>query len=215
MALKLAPRRTIAYLALVLGVIGSAIAVAAALVVLWLGATAADVVEDTVSTIVAAVDRLDSRLAETSSGVQEADRAGELRVRAQRVGDVARHAVESLGAIDDHPLFGRLPVDTTPLSAILERLEDASRALNEDLAGAVRDEPVPARLKATITERLTAAQDQLATGNDKINDIQNQLRLWIRLSAFAGFLLCLWGLWAQVALARRGWRTRAASLGAS
>lgn len=208
-------RRVVGYLALLLGVLGSVIAVASAFAAIWLGATATDVVEDTVSSIVAAVDRLDARLAETASAVNEADGAGELRARAQGVGDLVTNARESVVALDDHPLFGRLPVDMASLAARLERVEESSGGLMEDLAGITGNEPVSAAVKAQMTDKLTTAQEQLAASNESIQDVGSQLRLWIRLAALAGFLVCLWGLWAQVALGRRGWKTRAASPGAS
>lgn len=184
------------------------IAVAGVVAVTWLGATATDVVENAVSRIVASVDRLDTRLAETVSSIEGTERVGELRVRAQGIVDLAGNAADSLGAVDDHPFYSRLPVDTAPMAALVEEVEEMAAGLRDELAGAARDEPVSVEIREEATDGLTGAQDQLAAGSDRIQDLGNQLRLWIRLSAFAGLLVCFWGLWAQVALARRGWQTR-------
>lgn len=201
-------RRIVGYLALVLGALGSVVAAAAGLAAIWFGVTAAGITDDTISTITMAVNRLDERLAETESAVGDSPVIGELEVRAQAISDLARNAEESLSAIDDHPLFGRLPIDTAPVAALLERVQESSVSLRADLAESDGEAIVSAQVTAQITDRLTTARNQLANFDDRIQSIGNQLRLWIRLSALAGFLLSSWGLWAQIALARRGHRAR-------
>jgi hypothetical protein len=49
-------------------------------------------------------------------------------------------------------------------------------------------------------------QAQVTDTRVLIDEAESSLRSWIRLGSFIGFIASLWGLWAQVVLARRGWR---------
>ena len=196
--------RVVAYLALVLGTIGCVVALIGAVVAIWLGMTAGRTVDNAVARITTPVARLESRLAETSDAVAEAGSGGEVRARVQGIIDLAVNAGDSVGAIHDHPLFGRLPVDTSRITELLDLVENTA----EQLLAALGDdaEPLSAQVRNGITSGVASARDQLASVAERIDEAGASLRRWVRLAAIAAVLVALWGLWAQLALARHGWR---------
>jgi small-conductance mechanosensitive channel len=64
-----------------------------------------------------------------------------------------------------------------------------------------------------IAGELDGMQSRVSDIRVMITDANTSLRRWLRLASFLGFLGALWVLWAQISLARRGWRgSRARSI---
>lgn len=195
-------------MALVLGSIGAVVSVLAAVAVVWLGLAVGRAVDTTLDWTTRAVDRLDSRLTETATAVTEVDELGEIRARMARLADVASGARESLAAVTDHPLYGRLPVGMSRVDDGLSAIESSAQSLEETLeetvGGQLADE-----VRTSIVSELEEARTRYIDVETAIEDLAASLKRWTRLVAFGGVLLALWSLWAQVVLARIGhqWRS--------
>jgi|GEM_PF-6396269 len=190
--------------ALTLGVIGSLLAISSlvASILFILGAN--NIVDGVEERITEPIDRVDGRIADTAAALSGIG-GGELNARLASIADQATSAEDALEAITEHPLYSRIPVDT---AALEDRLESVA-----DQAGQLLDAPVDEQPSDADRERIGGLLDEVAEPLDGVEqvvqDAADSLRFWIRLSGLAFVLLSLWGLWAQLSLARGGRRAMA------
>lgn len=194
------PSRIRGILAITLGVVGSLLAVAALVVSILFVVGANNIVDGIEERITQPIDRVDRQIEETSAAVSTIG-AGELNARLASIADQATSAEAGLEAITEHPLYSRVPVDVAALESRLNSVVEQ--------AGELRDESV-GEPSGADRERIGALLDEVAAPLDGVEQVvqhaTDSLRFWIRLSGLAFVLLALWGLWAQVSLAREGRR---------
>ncbi len=197
-------RRLVGGLALLLGTVGAALAILVAVLMIRFGFGATSTVDSVVGRIDSAVERLDVRIDETDDLIGSADGVGELEARTDGLLDVAVGAKQSFDTIEEHPLYGRLPVDLSGLGTILNEFEETSRRI-ESTVGA-SDGALDAAAEEKVSEQLNTMQARVSEVDDEIDDAARSLKRWLGFTALIGFVTSGWGLWGQVSLARRGWR---------
>ena len=96
--------------ALVLGVIGSLLAIAALVLSILFTVGANNAVDGVEERIIQPVDRLTEQIDETSAALSDAAE-GEVEARLASLSDQAASAEDALDAITEHPLYANVPVD--------------------------------------------------------------------------------------------------------
>ncbi len=194
-------------LAAVLGILGCLLSFALLAVSIRFGFAATDVAETTAEPLIAAVDRLETRIDQTDDLIDrdgvDGSEFSELQARIDGLSDTASSASQAFSAVDDHVLYRWLPVDKSELSASLAEFQQGA---DESVAVALSADSLTATEASRIGDRIDAMQSRVSDAGDLIESTVNSLKNWIRLSALGGFLLSLWSLWAQVSLMKRGWR---------
>lgn len=208
------PSRLVGLLALILGVIGALLALVAAFLFLRLLFGASDTATAALEPVASSFERLEERIDQTDDLVDRegipADRMDELRARVDGMVDVSSAARQGFVAVDDHPLYRLLPAELPALGDALAGFQTSAETIDESLGAGPSVRPAVA---ASVAEELDEMQADVSDTRSRIADATTSLRRWLRLGAFLGLLLSLWGLWGQVVLARRGWRgTRARAL---
>lgn len=203
-------RRIVGLLALVLGVVGSLLAVLVAVVSISFGFGASDRVDQLLDPVDEAFGRLETRIDQAddlvTSGAVETDELAELQARVDGMVDLSTAARRSVDSIEDHPLFGRLPTDVGALGDDLAWFEERAEAAEDVLARADDQAGIDDQAAADLAADVNEMQARVSSVRDRIDSAASGLRRWARLTSFIGFFGSLWGLWAQVALARRGWQ---------
>jgi len=187
-------------IALVLGIVGALLAAATAIAAILFVFGANNIVDEVVERVNDPISRVDERVSEASTAVEGAS-GDELNARISGVKDQADAAQAGLGTIVDHPLYGRLPVDTDALESRVQLVVDEVEAI-----GDVGSAEVSAQDRTRIRESLDGISETLDGVDTPVTDIADSLRFWIRLSGLGFILLAAWGLWGQVLLARQGRR---------
>lgn len=200
-------RRLVGLLAMVLGILGCLIALFLAFSSLRLLFGASDRADDAMDPLIASVDRLEDRIDQADDladreGI-EPDRVAELRARVDGLVDITSGAERSFAAIDDHPIYTLLPADLDPLGRALDRFSTSAGVIDETMGSSPTVRPASA---AVIADELDGMQSAVRGTRGTVDDALSSLRRWLRIGGLLGFLASLWGLWSQVALARRGWR---------
>lgn len=197
-------RRLVGVLSLALGIVGMALAILFGLASVRLGFEAGGTVDRTVETLDAAVSRLETRIDQADDLIADPDRNAELHARVDGLVDVAVGARQSFDAVGDHPLYGRLPIDTSALGDALADFEAASLRIDADLGDP--DRAMTPAVREAVSAELNALQAETSTLRERIDETGQSLRRWLRLAGLGGFFLAPWALWGQLLLARRGWR---------
>lgn len=202
-------RRLVGALALLLGTIGSVLSVVAALSWIVVGFGAGDNVDRLMAPIEANVDRLEVRVDQTDdliapSGATAGGRA-ELEARVDGLVDLSTAASQAFATVDDHPVYGRLPVNIDELGESLAALEQEATTIETVLASAGTS-GLTAQNARVMAEGLNTMQSSFSLVEDQIEAASASQTSWTRLGSLVGFVLSLWSLWAQTWLARHGWR---------
>lgn len=203
-------RRLVGALALLLGTVGSVLSVVAALSSIVVGFGAGDNVDRLMAPIEANVDRLEVRVDQTDdliapSGAAAGSRA-ELEARVDGLVDLSTAASQAFATVDDHPLYGRLPVNIDELGESLAAFEQEATTIETELESAGTS-GLTAQNARVMAEGLNTMQSSFSIVEDQIEAASGSQTSWTRLGSFAGFVLSLWSLWAQTWLARHGWRS--------
>ena len=187
--------------ALVLGMIGSLLAIAALVLSILFTVGANNAVDSVEERIIQPVDRLTEQIDETSAAVANAAE-GEVEARLASLSDQAASAEDALDAITEHPLYANVPVDIGELE---DRLESVTERAGEfdgfEVEGLSDDD------REEIAESLTELAEPLDDIEGPVERVADSLRFWIRISGLGFVLLSLWAVWAQLALARHGRQT--------
>jgi len=203
--------------ALVLGVVGIAVAVVGAFLIVRLGFGATSTVDRLMEPVDESIDRIEVRIDQADDAVDrtglEPERLAELRARSDGLLDMTISANEIFLSVKDHPIYGWLPTDLSKLESALADFHGAAASID----GVVSDVRTGSGLRASdaviVADALDGMQSRVTGIRSSVEDASRSVRRWIRIGAVAAFLVALWGLWAQVCLARRGWRgTRGRSL---
>ena len=208
------PSRLVGLLALVLGLAGALVALVSAFLFLRLLFTASDTADTAMEPVASSFERLEERIDQTDDLVDREgipdDRMDELRARVDGLVDVSSAARQGFVAVDRHPLYRLLPAELAALGESLAVYKSSAEAIDESIGSRPSVRPAVA---ASVADRLDTMQAGVSDTRSGIATATTSLRRWLRLAAFIGFLVSLWGLWGQVVLARRGWRgTRARTL---
>ena len=187
--------------ALVLGVIGSLLAIAALVLSILFIVGANNAVDGVEERIIQPIDRLTEQIDETSAALSDAAE-GEVEARLASLSDQAASAEDALDAITEHPLYANVPVDIGELE---DRLGSVTERAGEFDGFEV--EGLPDDDREEIAESLTELAEPLDDIEGPVERVADSLRFWIRISGLGFVLLSLWALWAQVALARHGRQT--------
>ena len=187
--------------ALVLGGIGSLLAIAALVLSILFTVGANNAVDGVEERIIQPIDRLTEQIDETSAALSDAAE-GEVEARLASLSDQAASAEDALDAITEHPLYANVPVDIGELEdrlgSVTERAGEFDGFEVEGLSDDDREE---------IAESLTELAEPLDDIEGPVERVADSLRFWIRISGLGFVLLSLWALCAQVALARHGRQT--------
>ena len=187
--------------ALVLGGIGSLLAIAALVLSILFTVGANNAVDGVEERIIQPIDRLTEQIDETSAALSDAAE-GEFEARLASLSDQAASAEDALDAITEHPLYANVPVDIGELEdrlgSVTERAGEFDGFKVEGLSDDDREE---------IAELLTEFAEPLDDIEGPVERVADSLRFWIRISGLGFVLLSLWALWAQLALARHGRQT--------
>jgi hypothetical protein len=202
-------RRVVGVLALLLGSIGSALSLVAAFSSVAVGFDAGDTADRLMAPIESTVDRLDVRVDQIDDlmvpfGATTEDRA-ELAARVDGMVDLTTAASQAFTTIEDHPVYGRLPVNIDELGESLAAFDEGATTIEAEL-----DSAGPSGLTAqnaeVMAERVNSMQGSFSTVQDQVEAADSSLTSWTRLGSFSGFVVSFWSLWAQTWLVRRGWR---------
>ncbi len=200
-------RRLVGLLALVIGIVGALLAVVVAAVSIRAGFTASDTVEVAMQPVVVSFNRLDDRIDQTddlvSASAIDPDRLGELAARVDGMVDVSTGAYQSFEAIDDHPLYQLLPAELSTYGEALAGFEESAVVIDDAMGESTTISPAATK---RISDELDSMQGRVSEVRVLQADAATSLRRWVRFGALMGFLGSLWVLWAQISLARRGWR---------
>ena len=187
--------------ALVLGGIGSLLAIAALVLSILFIVGANNAVDGVEERIIQPIDRLTEQIDETSAALSDAAE-GEVEARLASLSDQAASAEDALDAITEHPLYANVPVDIGELEdrlgSVTERAGEFDGFEVEGLSDDDREE---------IAESLTELAEPLDDIEGPVERVADSLRFWIRISGLGFVLLSLWAVWAQLALARHGRQT--------
>ena len=187
--------------ALVLGGIGSLLAIAALVLSILFIVGANNAVDGVEERIIQPIDRLTEQIDETSAALSDAAE-GEVEARLASLSDQAASAEDALDAITEHPLYANVPVDIGELEdrlgSVTERAGEFDGFEVEVLSDDDREE---------IAESLTELAEPLDDIEGPVERVADSLRFWIRISGLGFVLLSLWAVWAQLALARHGRQT--------
>jgi len=194
-------------LALVLGILGVVLSLVTAFLFLRGLFTAGDLTDRAMEPVVVSFDRLEDRIDQADdlidrNGIAE-ERVPELQARVDGLVDVSSAADQGFEAIDGHPLYRLLPASLSELGSTLQGFRSSAEAIDDSLGSGPVVRPAVA---ASMADEIDGMQARVTDARNVIDDASSSLRSWIRLGAFLGFLVALWVLWAQIALARRGWR---------
>ncbi len=195
--------------AVLLGLIGSALSLVAAFSSVAVGFGAGDNADRLVAPIEATVDRLEVRVDEvddlvTPSGATAGSRA-ELEARVDGLVDLTMAASQAFTTVENHPVYGRLPVNIDELGESLAALVEGAMNIEVELDSADTSE-LTARNAQVMGDQINTMQGSFSTVQEHLDAAEGSLTSWIRLGSLAGFFASLWSLWAQTWLARRGWR---------
>ncbi len=204
-------RRLIGVLALLLGVVGSLLAIVAAAVSIRFGAGASGTIEQLMSPIGIATDRLETRIDQVDdlveSGGVDAAAVPEVEARVDGMVDLARSARQTTTAIEDRPVYGRLPSDVEGLLEELVWFEDRAEAIDSAVRSVDEaDGGIDAATAAAVVDDVNEMQATVSAVQDRVETTERSLRRWARMASVLGLFVSLWGLWGQISLARRGWR---------
>lgn len=201
-----ARRRLGGLLALLLGIIGSLAMIVLAFLIVRLGFGASDTVDLALEPVRVSFDRLEDRIDQTDDLVDrngiDAEVVDELQARVDGLVDVSTAAHQGFEAVEDHPVYSLLPAELSVLADDLELYETSAIEIDE----LIGDGEPAASASAAVADRLDQMQGNVSDVRDRIDEAASSLRRWIRIGALGGFLAALWGLWAQIALTKRGWR---------
>lgn len=202
-----ASRRLVGLLALLLGALGVLLALVMAFLSIRLLFTASGTVDRAMEPVVVAFDRLDERIDQTDELVGrdgvDPERVPELQARVDGLVDVSTNAHQVFEAVDDHALYRFLPASLSDLGDALEDFEGTAVTIDETLADGTT---IRASAAQTASDQIDGMQSRVADVRGLIDDAASSLRRWLRIGGLLGFLVSLWGVWAQSSLARRGWR---------
>ena len=194
-------------LAAALGLVGCLLSFALLAITIRFGFTASTVAETTAEPLVAAVDRLETRIDQADDLIDRDGVSGsefsELQARIDGLADTATSASQAFSAIDDHVLYRWLPIDKTELSSSLDQFRQGA---DESVGIAVNADSLTSAQAGRIGDRINEMQRSVSGTADLIESTVDSLKNWIRLSALVGFFGSLWSLWAQISLMKRGWR---------
>ena len=109
--------------------------------------------------------------------------------------------ITATAVVDD--TIGRI---VTPINRLDDRLEQAAAAVEDELVDADADDRIRGEARARVAGHLEKARVHLSSTEERIDDLGETLRWWVRLIAVLTALVFLWGLRAQLVLAMRGWR---------
>ncbi|MGI9599208.1 MAG: hypothetical protein ACR2QK_23795 [Acidimicrobiales bacterium] len=197
-------------LALALGVLGSALMLLLAAVVIRFGFTASDTVDRVMEPVRVSFDRMETRIDETDDLVDrdgiESDEIDELQARVDGLVDISTGAHQVFEAVEDHPVYRFLPAELSTLGDALAEFEESSLSIDATLGDVESGDSVDAATAGQVADELDGMQGRVSDVRDLISSAASSLRRWIRFASFLGFLGALWGLWGQTLLARRGWR---------
>ncbi len=200
-------RRAAGVLALLLGAIGTLLAVVFAFLGLRLLFGASGTVDDLMGPVTEAFDRLEERIDQADDLIDrrgiETEDVSELRARVDSLVDVSTSANRSFDAVQDHAVYGLLPADLSGLDDALDRFETSADNIDESLGTAPT---VRAAAAAAMADEIDGMQGRVTDARATIDDAASSLRSWLRIGGLLGFLVGLWFLWSQLVLARRGWR---------
>ncbi len=200
-------RRLVGILATVLGVIGCLLALYLAFSSLRVLFGASDRADDALAPVTESFDRLEARIDQADDLVDRQGVDGEagevLRARVDGLVDIASGAERSFDAVDSHPLYSLLPADLSPLGTAIDRFQTSADVVDETMGSSTT---VRAAAAGTIADELDGMQSSVSSARERLDDAIGSLKSWLRIGGLLGFLASLWGLWSQIALARRGWR---------
>jgi hypothetical protein len=201
--------RLVGITAVLLGLIGSALSMVAAFASVAVGFGAGDGADRLVAPIEITVNRLEIRVDQvddlvTPSGATAGSQA-ELEARVDGLVDLATAASQAFATIDDHPVYGRLPVNIDELGESLATLDEGAMTVEVEMESADTS-GLAARNVQVMSEQLNTMQGSFSTVQAHVDAADGSLTSWIRLGSLTGFFASLWSLWAQTWLARRGWR---------
>ncbi len=200
-------RRLVGLLATVLGVVGCLVALYLAFTSLRILFGASDRADDAMAPVVESFDRLEARIDQADDLVDrqgvDGDAGQVLRARVDGLVDITGGAQRSFDAVDGHPLYTLLPADLSPLGNAIERFGTSAEVVDETMGGSTT---VRAAAAGTIADELDAMQSSVSSARERLDDAIGSLKSWLRIGGLLGFLVSMWGLWSQIALARRGWR---------
>lgn len=185
-------------IALVLGILGSFVAAAAAVAAILFMFGANNAVDGIVERVTAPIDRLDQRVVDASMAVDSGD-SGEVRARISGVADQADSVQAGLDTITEHAIYSQLPIDTDSLEARVQEIVDQAQSIEPIETG-----DLSSGERTRINGALTEVNDTLSNIDGTVRDTADSLRFWIRLSGILLTLLALWALWGQLLLARQG-----------
>lgn len=206
-----ARKRFVGFIGLILGALGILIALVSAVLVLRLLFVATSTVERLFEPLDAAIDRVESGV-DLADDVADRDGVapeaiGELEARADGLVDATVAANDIFDSIQNHPLYGLLPADLASLDAMLGKFETSAAAIDDSVASRTSvDAGLGPVNGAVVSDGIDDLQARVAEVRELRDDGARSLRRWLRVGALVGFLLTLWGLWAQICLARRGMR---------
>jgi len=200
-------RRLVGMLATVLGIVGCLLALYLAFSSLRVLFGASDRADDALAPVTESFDRLEARIDQADDLVDRQGVDGEagevLRARVDGLVDIASGAERSFDAVDDHALYSLLPADLSPLGTAIERFRTSADVVDETMGTSTT---VRATAAGTIADELDGMQSSVSSARERLDDANGSLTSWLRIGGLLGFLASLWGLWSQIALARRGWR---------
>lgn len=202
--------RIVGLLALLLGVIGCALAAIFAVMSIRFGFGASDTVDRAMQPVEMSFDRLEARIDETDDLVNrngtEPDRVEELQARADSLRDVATGVHQVYDQIENHPIYSLLPADLSPLGDALEGFEQSAESIDDRLGSTSNGTLLGTNVVSGVSDELDDMQGRVSGVRAMLTDAADSLRRWIRIGSLLGFLGSLWGLWGQFQLAKRGWR---------
>jgi hypothetical protein len=196
--------------AMVLGAVGSLLMIVLAAIVIRTGFTAGDIVDRAMEPVELAFDRMETRIDEaddlvTPDGIRT-DRVDELQARVDGLVDLSTGAQQVFESIEDHPMYRLLPAELSTLSTALVDFETSAATIDARLGDSADGDTLTPAVVTAVSDELDGLQGRVREVRDLLTSTSDSLRGWIRLGTLLGFFGSLWGLWAQICLARRGWR---------
>ena len=176
-------RKLIGALAITLGLLGAIASIIGITLAVRAGLQAQDRVEDITSAITEPLSSAQERAAEVAANQTAID--GELR--SEVISDRIETARSEISQIDEHPVYGWLPIDKDRLT---DSLDDSSTVTESRLT----------------TQSAGRLGETLGEAQESVDDFSSSLRFWIRLASIAGIAFGLWALLGQLAL--MGWGRR-------
>ncbi len=202
--------RVVGLVALVLGLLGIVVALVSLFVIARAGFGASSAVDRLVEPVDGAIDRIETRIDQADDAVDpaglETERLPVLAARSQSLLDMTITANQLFGAVEDHAVYGRLPIDVSALGDQLDDFEESATTIDGVVSGVARGDDLSRPDATIVADELGGLQARMADLRTTVDDAASSVRRWIRLGSLFGFFIILWGMWAQLCLARRGWR---------